>query len=84
MHILFFLLFPGNLLLFCLSWFNFFDIVKQVELDVEVRAFLYNTSGAYYKCSLSHGECNLELSFSKGNIGLLTSPSPAPVSLVIV
>lgn len=47
----------------------------KVELTLEIRAFLYNTSGACYKCSLSRGQCNLELSFDKGSTALLTSPN---------
>ncbi|KAL3536519.1 hypothetical protein ACH5RR_004980 [Cinchona calisaya] len=48
----------------------------EVQLNVRLRAFLYNTSGSYYKCSLTESGCSFKLSFTGGNTVLLTSPGP--------
>ncbi|KAK9290588.1 hypothetical protein L1049_008759 [Liquidambar formosana] len=49
----------------------------EVQLNLTVRALLYNTTEAYYKCSLSQGLCSLQVPFPSGNAAVLTSPGPA-------
>ncbi|KAJ7949975.1 RING/U-box superfamily protein [Quillaja saponaria] len=48
----------------------------EVELNIRARAFLYNTSEAYYQCDLSRGSCGLSIFFPDGNAAVLTSPDP--------
>ncbi|OUZ99093.1 zinc finger protein [Macleaya cordata] len=48
----------------------------EVQLNLSIRAFLYNTTEAYYKCPLSHGVCSLKLFLLRGNVALLSSPGP--------
>ncbi|KAL5740401.1 hypothetical protein ACOSP7_029284 [Xanthoceras sorbifolium] len=46
----------------------------EVQLDLRLRAFQYNTSEAYYMCTFTQGLCSLSLLFPKGNAIVLTSP----------
>ncbi|GAV75487.1 zf-C3HC4_3 domain-containing protein [Cephalotus follicularis] len=46
----------------------------EVELKIRIRALLYNTTEAYYKCTFTNGVCSLSVSFPKGNYIVLTSP----------
>ncbi|KAA8517812.1 hypothetical protein F0562_015286 [Nyssa sinensis] len=48
----------------------------EVQLNIRVKAFLYNATEAYYTCSLAQGSCRLNVFFPNGNAALLTSPSP--------
>ncbi|GAB2214800.1 hypothetical protein Droror1_Dr00019164 [Drosera rotundifolia] len=47
----------------------------EVELNFTIKAVLYNTTRASFKCSLSHA-CTFNLSLLKKNIVILTSPGP--------
>ncbi|KAJ4704440.1 RING/U-box superfamily protein [Melia azedarach] len=46
----------------------------EVQLDLTVRALLYNTTEAYYKCTFTSGMCSLSVLFPNGNAIVLTSP----------
>ncbi|CAM8888934.1 unnamed protein product [Rhodiola kirilowii] len=48
----------------------------EVQLNITIKALQYNTTGAYYSCPLSRGDCSLQLYFPKGNEALLTTPGP--------
>ncbi|KAF8402653.1 hypothetical protein HHK36_010742 [Tetracentron sinense] len=48
----------------------------EVQLNLRIRAFLYNTTEAFYKCSLNHGICSLKLFLMGSNAAVLTSPGP--------
>ncbi|GKV21988.1 hypothetical protein SLEP1_g31897 [Rubroshorea leprosula] len=48
----------------------------EVELNLRLKAWKYNTTEAYYKCTFTQGRCSLSVLFPKGNIVVLTSPSP--------
>ncbi|CAL1378764.1 unnamed protein product [Linum trigynum] len=53
----------------------------QVHLKITIRALLYDTSGAYYKCAFPGGLCSLTVLFLAKNPVLLTSPSTEQVAL---
>ncbi|EXB59006.1 Putative E3 ubiquitin-protein ligase XBAT35 [Morus notabilis] len=44
-----------------------------VQLHLRIRASLYNTSEAYYRCNLTQGACGIEILFPEGNAAVLTS-----------
>ncbi|XVF08280.1 hypothetical protein REPUB_Repub06bG0212900 [Reevesia pubescens] len=46
----------------------------EVELNLTVRAFIYNTTEAYYSCTFTNGLCSLSILFPQGNSIVLTSP----------
>ncbi|KAF8394921.1 hypothetical protein HHK36_018860 [Tetracentron sinense] len=48
----------------------------EVQLTFRIWAFVYNTTEAYYKCSLNHGLCGLKLFLMRANAAVLTSPGP--------
>uniref|UniRef100_A0A7N0U4I9 RING-type domain-containing protein n=1 Tax=Kalanchoe fedtschenkoi TaxID=63787 RepID=A0A7N0U4I9_KALFE len=48
----------------------------EVQLNISIRALQYNTTSAYWSCSLSRRDCSLTLYFPKGNEALLTSAGP--------
>ncbi|KAI3993444.1 hypothetical protein MKX01_002457 [Papaver californicum] len=48
----------------------------EVQLNISIQAFLYNTTKAYYKCSLSEGLCGLKLFPPGRNVAVLSSPGP--------
>ncbi|XWS67241.1 hypothetical protein CRYUN_Cryun05aG0270500 [Craigia yunnanensis] len=48
----------------------------EVELNLTVSAFIYNTTEAYYRCTFTNGLCSLIILFPYGNSIVLTSPSP--------
>ncbi|KAL5550432.1 hypothetical protein UlMin_000608 [Ulmus minor] len=48
----------------------------EVELNLSIRSFIYNTSGAYYKCNLTQGTCSMKILFPKGNTAVLNSIGP--------
>ncbi|KAL7200099.1 hypothetical protein ACSBR2_022248 [Camellia fascicularis] len=47
----------------------------EVQLNFTIKGFLYNTTQAYYKCSLSHRLCSLKLFLLRANAAVLTSPA---------
>ncbi|KAI3836889.1 hypothetical protein MKW98_005222 [Papaver atlanticum] len=47
----------------------------EVQLNISIQAFLYNTTKAYCKCSLSEGLCRLKLFPFKQNVAVLSSPT---------
>ena len=49
--------------------------MKQVQLNLTVKALIYNTTKAYYKCSLGNGLCSLKLFLLRHNAAVLTSPA---------
>jgi len=53
--------------------------LKQVQLDVRIQALMYNTTGAYQKCSLGHGLCVLKLFFLGADSAVLTTTGPQQV-----
>ncbi|OMO85057.1 Zinc finger, RING/FYVE/PHD-type [Corchorus capsularis] len=48
----------------------------EVTLNITVRAIIYNTTEAYYRCTLTDGDCSLSILFPQGNSVVLTSPGP--------
>ncbi|XWS55535.1 hypothetical protein CRYUN_Cryun09bG0008400 [Craigia yunnanensis] len=48
----------------------------EVELNLTVRAFVYNTTEAYYRCTFVNGLCSLSILFPRENSVVLTSPGP--------
>ncbi|KAI7999112.1 E3 ubiquitin-protein ligase APD2 [Camellia lanceoleosa] len=48
----------------------------EVQLNLKVKAILYNTTEAYYNCAVACGMCNLKMLFPSGNAVVLTSPGP--------
>ncbi|KAF5953619.1 hypothetical protein HYC85_006475 [Camellia sinensis] len=72
----------GNETFLCLCYSFALNCVKQVQLNISLKAFLYNTSDAYYNCAVAHSACSLKMFFPSGNAAVLTSPGPEQVSLV--
>lgn len=52
-----------------------------MQLNLRVKAYLYNTTEAYYKCTFADGMCGLDVLFPNGNAAVLTSPSAEQVRL---
>ncbi|XP_031128214.1 E3 ubiquitin-protein ligase APD2-like isoform X1 [Ipomoea triloba] len=50
----------------------------EAHLNIKIKAFLYSTNEAYYKCRITQNQCGLSLFFPGGNVALLTSPSQRP------
>ncbi|CAH8325657.1 unnamed protein product [Eruca vesicaria subsp. sativa] len=50
--------------------------VEVVELDIGVKAILYDTKQSFYKCTFSNGECTFNTMSLFGNSIVLTSPAP--------
>ncbi|KAF2306384.1 hypothetical protein GH714_017278 [Hevea brasiliensis] len=48
----------------------------EVQLNVSIKAFLYNTTEAYYRCTFVNGVCSFSILFPSGNAVVLTSPGP--------
>ncbi|KAF3449548.1 hypothetical protein FNV43_RR10277 [Rhamnella rubrinervis] len=46
----------------------------EVQLNLSIKAFLYNTTEAYYKCTFTQGSCSMKILFPEGNAAVLTSP----------
>ncbi|KAJ9180577.1 hypothetical protein P3X46_008799 [Hevea brasiliensis] len=46
----------------------------EVQLNLSISAFLYNTTKAYYKCTFDDGICGLSMLLPNGNVVVLTSP----------
>ncbi|KAG5515109.1 hypothetical protein RHGRI_036222 [Rhododendron griersonianum] len=59
---------------------NFFENFS-VQLNFTLNGFLYNTTRAYYKCSLSHQLCSLKLFLLRANVAVLTSPGMDQVTV---
>ncbi|XP_042427831.1 E3 ubiquitin-protein ligase APD2-like isoform X1 [Zingiber officinale] len=57
---------------------NLNNIETEVELIFNIQSITYNTSGAYYKCSLNHRICSLNLFLERTNVAILTTPTPDP------
>ncbi|CAK9139942.1 unnamed protein product [Ilex paraguariensis] len=55
---------------------NLYAEEVDVQLNLTIKALLYNTTEAYYMCTFAHGQCTVELIFPTGNIAILTSPGP--------
>ncbi|XP_031402370.1 E3 ubiquitin-protein ligase APD2-like [Punica granatum] len=51
----------------------------EVELNITVKARLYDTTKAYYKCSLGNPSCSLKINLLKNNAAVLTSPEEGTV-----
>ncbi|KAL7234347.1 hypothetical protein ACSBR1_017862 [Camellia fascicularis] len=56
----------------------------KVQLNFTIKSFLYNTTQAYYKCSLSHRLCSLKLFLLRANAAVLTSPATEQVKNVMM
>ncbi|KAK2641056.1 hypothetical protein Ddye_022819 [Dipteronia dyeriana] len=48
----------------------------EVQLNFTVNAVVYNTSNAYYSCSVGSRKCSLRLYFLRGNLAVLTTTGP--------
>ncbi|KAI4378752.1 hypothetical protein MLD38_016188 [Melastoma candidum] len=48
----------------------------DVQLDVSVKAYLYNTTEAYYKCTFLRGECSFSIQFPSSDAAVLATPAP--------
>ncbi|KFK36716.1 hypothetical protein AALP_AA4G160300 [Arabis alpina] len=53
--------------------FNIRDV--KVELDIDVKAVLYDTKQSFYKCNFSNGNCTYNTMSLLGNSFVLTSPA---------
>ncbi|KAJ0988683.1 hypothetical protein J5N97_007039 [Dioscorea zingiberensis] len=49
------------------------QLKMEVQLHFGIQALLYNTSGAYFKCSLHHMQCVWKLLFLQENSAILTT-----------
>ncbi|KAL1193642.1 E3 ubiquitin-protein ligase APD1 [Cardamine amara subsp. amara] len=49
----------------------------EVELDIDVRAVLYNTTSSFYNCTFSNGECTFNAMSLLGDYVVVTSPAPS-------
>ena len=49
----------------------------QVELDIDVKAVLYDTKQSSYNCSFSNGECSFKMNerYPVENYAVVTSPA---------
>ncbi|MQL83864.1 hypothetical protein Taro_016367 [Colocasia esculenta] len=52
------------------------DALKQVELKIAINASLYNTTRAYYNCSLHQDSCVMKISFLGENAAILATSGP--------
>ncbi|XWS59964.1 hypothetical protein CRYUN_Cryun08bG0167400 [Craigia yunnanensis] len=48
----------------------------EVELYLTIKALIYNTTEAYYRCTFTNGLCSLSILLHQGNSVVLTSPGP--------
>uniref|UniRef100_A0A1D1Y404 E3 ubiquitin-protein ligase rififylin n=1 Tax=Anthurium amnicola TaxID=1678845 RepID=A0A1D1Y404_9ARAE len=55
---------------------NLNPLSAEVELNIEVDALLYNTTRAYYNCSLHHDLCVMKLFFLRTNAAILATSGP--------
>ncbi|CAN6559385.1 unnamed protein product [Malus baccata var. baccata] len=56
----------------------------EVELVFNIKSILYNTTEAYYKCSLYNRLCSLKLSLLGAKVAVITSPGPKEVMLLLI
>lgn len=56
-----------------ISSFLKWSFVLQAQLTFRIQALFYNTTGAYFKCSLGHRLCALKLFFLEENVAILAS-----------
>lgn len=54
---------------------NIDPVEVEVHLNLNIRAKLYNTTKAYFKCSLAKGPCVSYVSFLRTDVAVLTSSS---------
>lgn len=54
----------------------------QVELDIDVRAVLYDTTQSFYNCTFNNGECTFDAMSLVGNSVVVTSPAPSQVCIL--
>lgn len=52
-------------------------------MSIRVRAAWYNTTNAYYNCTLNSKPCSLSVFFPDGNAAVLTTPGPQQVRLLL-
>ncbi|KAI4364280.1 hypothetical protein MLD38_020393 [Melastoma candidum] len=50
----------------------------EVLLDVSVKAYLYNTTEAYYKCTFLRGKCSFSIRFPSSDVAVLATQAPGP------
>ncbi|KAI9195384.1 hypothetical protein LWI28_014372 [Acer negundo] len=62
---------------------NFNSQQVEVQLNFTVNAVVYNTSNAYYSCSVSSHKCSLRLYFLSGNLAVLTTTGPTELNTSI-
>ncbi|KAI4369182.1 hypothetical protein MLD38_017659 [Melastoma candidum] len=48
----------------------------SVELDLSVKAYLYNTTKAYYKCTFLRSECSFTIRYLSGDSAVLATTAP--------
>ncbi|XP_047334608.1 E3 ubiquitin-protein ligase APD2-like [Impatiens glandulifera] len=46
----------------------------EVQLHITVKAYVYNTTGAYYACTISHRTCTMKLFYTNQNAAVLATP----------
>ncbi|XAR60735.1 Ubiquitin--protein ligase [Bertholletia excelsa] len=46
----------------------------EVQLNFTIKSLIYNTTQAYFKCSLGHQLCSLKLFLLRTNVAVITSP----------
>ncbi|KAK1377428.1 E3 ubiquitin-protein ligase rififylin [Heracleum sosnowskyi] len=56
------------------SIINLNSEIVEMQLNLTLKALVYNTTRAYYNCSVAYGECTFRTSFSDGNTVVLTTP----------
>nr|CAD1824148.1 unnamed protein product [Ananas comosus var. bracteatus] len=52
---------------------NLHNLEIEAQLTFRIQALFYNTTGAYFKCSLGHRLCALKLFFLEENVAILAS-----------
>ncbi|XP_073146484.1 E3 ubiquitin-protein ligase APD2-like isoform X2 [Henckelia pumila] len=52
--------------------------VEKVRLQIQIQAFLYNTTEAGYQCMLEEGQCSFKLYVPSDSAALLTAPGRKP------
>lgn len=55
----------------------------QVELNIDVRAVLYDTKQSFYNCNFSNGKCAFNVMPLVGNSVVVTSPAASQVCICI-
>ncbi|XP_073016586.1 E3 ubiquitin-protein ligase APD2-like isoform X2 [Primulina eburnea] len=52
--------------------------VEEASLQIQIKAFLYNTTEASYQCALAPDQCSFKLYIPSGSAALLTTPGRKP------